>query len=53
MRVDLHLGVENIVATAYELADGCYLEMASAADGVLRFERPWPVEIDLRAAARG
>ncbi len=53
VRVDLHLGVENIVATAYELADGCYLEMASAPDGVLRFERPWPVEIDLRAAASG
>jgi hypothetical protein len=27
--------------------------VTSAADGVLRLQRPWPVEIDLRAAARG
>ncbi|MDN5858861.1 MAG: Uma2 family endonuclease [Pseudonocardia sp.] len=53
LRVDLHHGVENVAATVYELVDGRYVEMASTVDGVLRFDRPWPVEIDLRAAARG
>ncbi|MGI5127501.1 Uma2 family endonuclease [Pseudonocardia sp. CA-107938] len=53
LRVDLHLGVEDLTATAYELVGGRYVEHASAPDGVLRIVRPWPVEIDLRAAARG
>jgi Uma2 family endonuclease len=53
VRVDLHLGVEALTATAYELVDGEYTELAYASDGVLRLERPWPVEVDLRAAARG
>ena len=51
VRVDFHLGAEALTATAYELVDGEYAELAHAADGVLRLERPWPAEIDLRAAA--
>jgi Uma2 family endonuclease len=53
LRVDLHLGVEELTATLFELVDGEYVTRVHAADGVLRLERPWPVGIDLRAAARG
>jgi Uma2 family endonuclease len=53
LRVDLHLGVEALTATLFELVEGEYVERVHASDGVLRLERPWPVEIDLRAAARG
>ncbi len=53
LRVDLHLGPDDLTATTYELVGSEYAELAHAADGVLRLERPWPVEIDLRAAARG
>lgn len=53
LRVDLHLGVEELTATLYELVDGAYTELAHAADGVLRLTQPWPVELDLRAVARG
>jgi Uma2 family endonuclease len=53
LRVDLHLGVEELTATLFELVDGEYVARVHATDGVLRLERPWPLEIDLRAAARG
>ncbi|MGQ0573668.1 MAG: Uma2 family endonuclease [Pseudonocardia sp.] len=53
LRVDLHKGVEALTASAYELVDGEYREYASAPDGVLRLERPWPLVADLRALARG
>ncbi|MDN5858860.1 MAG: Uma2 family endonuclease [Pseudonocardia sp.] len=53
VRVDFHLGVEELTGIAYELVDGEYAELARAGDGVLRLARPWPVEIDLRAAASG
>jgi Uma2 family endonuclease len=53
LRVDLHKGVDELTASAFELVDGAYREFASAADGVLRLPRPWPVEADLRALARG
>ena len=53
LRVDLHLGVDALEASAYELVDGAYREYATSVDGVLRLERPWPLEADLRALARG
>ncbi len=53
VRIDLHHGVEDLAASAYELVDGVYREMATAADGVLRLERPWPLEADLRGMACG
>jgi len=53
LRIDLHKGVDDLTASAYELVDGTYREYATAPDGVLRLTRPWPLEIDLRAAARG
>lgn len=53
LRVDLHLGIDALTASAYELVDGAYRELASAPDGVLRLERPWPLEADLRALAHG
>ncbi|MEJ3656150.1 hypothetical protein WEH80_24605 [Actinomycetes bacterium KLBMP 9759] len=51
--VDLHLGVEELTASACELVDGVYEEIATAPDGVLGLERPWPLEADLWAMARG
>ncbi|MGI5127502.1 Uma2 family endonuclease [Pseudonocardia sp. CA-107938] len=53
VRVDFHRGVEDLTATAFELVGGHFVELAHAPDGVLRLQRPWPVEIDLRAAASG
>lgn len=53
VRIDLHLGIDELTASAYELVDGAYREFATAPDGVLRLERPWPLEADLRALARG
>ncbi len=53
IRIDLHLGVDALTASAYELVDGAYEEFATAPDGVLRLPRPWPLEADLRAIARG
>ncbi|MFD1528762.1 Uma2 family endonuclease [Pseudonocardia aurantiaca] len=53
LRVDLHDGVGEVRASAFELVDGSYREYATAPDGVLRLERPWPLEADLRALARG
>ncbi len=53
LRIDLHKGLDELTASAFELVDGVYLEIASAPDGVLRLPRPWPVEADLRALARG
>jgi Uma2 family endonuclease len=53
LRVDLHLGIDALEASAYELVDGVYREYATSVDGVLRLERPWPLEADLRALARG
>jgi hypothetical protein len=32
---------------------GVYREYATAPDGVLRLDRPWPLAADLRALARG
>jgi Uma2 family endonuclease len=52
LRVDLHLGPDELGASAYELVDGGYREYATAPEGVLRLERPWPLEADLRAMAR-
>jgi hypothetical protein len=53
VRIDLHLGIDELTASAYELMDGVYREFATAPDGVLRMLRPWPPEADLRALARG
>jgi Putative restriction endonuclease len=53
LRVDLHDGLGKVRASAFELVDGVYQEYATASDGVLRFDRPWPLEADLRALARG
>lgn len=53
LRVDLHKGLDALTASAYELVDGSYRECASAPDGVLRLERPWPLQADLRALVRG
>jgi Uma2 family endonuclease len=53
LRIDLHKGVDELTASAFELVDGAYREFASAPDGLLRLPRPWPVEADLRALARG
>jgi Uma2 family endonuclease len=53
LRVDLHKGIDELTASVYELVDGAYQEIASAPDGVLRLLRPWPLEADLRAMARG
>lgn len=53
VRIDLHLGVETLTASAYELVDGEYREYAIAPDGVLVLPRPWPLQADLRAMARG
>jgi Uma2 family endonuclease len=53
LRIDLHKGVDDLTASAYELLDGTYRECATAPDGVLRLTRPWPLEADLRAMARG
>lgn len=53
LRVDLHLGIDALDASAYELVDGVYREYATSVDGVLRLERPWLLEADLRALARG
>lgn len=53
LRVDLHRGIDTLEASAYELVDGAYREYATSVDGVLALERPWPLEADLRALARG
>lgn len=53
IRIDLHLGHDALEASAYEMVDGTYRECATSVDGVLRLERPWPLEADLRALARG
>jgi Uma2 family endonuclease len=53
LRVDLHKGIEELTASAYELIEGRYHEYGGAPDGVLRLDRPWPLEADLRALARG
>jgi Uma2 family endonuclease len=53
LRVDLHNGVDEVGASAFELVDGAYREYATAPEGILRLTRPWPVEADLRASARG
>jgi Uma2 family endonuclease len=53
LRINLHLGVDDLTASLFELADGVYEEIATAPDGVLRLERPWPLEADLRELARG
>lgn len=53
LRIDLHTGIDALTASAFELIDGAYRECASAPDGILRLPRPWPVEADLRALARG
>jgi Uma2 family endonuclease len=53
LRVDLHKGIDELTASAYELVDGSYREYATAPDGVLRLDRPWPLVADLRALARG
>jgi len=53
LRVDLHKGIDELTASAFELVDGRYHEYATAPDGVLRLDRPWPLEADLRALARG
>jgi len=46
-------GIDELTASAYELVDGSYREYASARDGVLRLDHPWPLVADLRALARG
>lgn len=43
----------EVCASAFELVDGVYREYATAPDGMLRLDRPWPLEADLRAPARG
>jgi Uma2 family endonuclease len=53
LRIDLHLGIDDLTASLFELVGGVYREIAAAPDGVLRLERPWPLEADLRALARG
>ena len=53
LRIDLHKGIDDLTASAYELVDGVYREYATAPDGVLRLSCPWPLEADLRAMARG
>ncbi|OLT13583.1 hypothetical protein BJF78_21960 [Pseudonocardia sp. CNS-139] len=53
LRVDLHDGVDAVQASAFELVGGTYREYATAPDGRLRLERPWPPAADLRAMARG
>lgn len=53
LRIDLHKGLDELTASAFELIDGRYHEYAAAPDGVLRLTRPWPLEADLRALARG
>ena len=53
LRIDLHKGLDDRTASAYELIEGSYREYATASDGVLRLTRPWPLEADLRAMARG
>lgn len=53
LRVDLHDGLDEVRASAFELVDGVYREYATAPDGMLRLDRPWPLEADLRALARG
>ncbi|MGI9002583.1 MAG: Uma2 family endonuclease [Pseudonocardia sp.] len=53
LRVDLDRGIDELTAAAYELVDGAYREYAQAVDGVVRLDRPWPLEADLRALARG
>jgi Uma2 family endonuclease len=53
LRIDLHKGIDQLTASAYQLVDGSYREFANAPDGVLRLDRPWPVQADLRAMARG
>jgi hypothetical protein len=46
-------GIDQLTASAYQQVDGSYREFANAPDGVLRLDRPWPVQPDLRAMARG
>lgn len=53
VRIDLDLGIDELTASAYELVDGAYCQYATAVDGVLRLEHPWPLEANLRALARG
>jgi Uma2 family endonuclease len=53
LRIDLHKGIDALTASAFELVEGSYREYATAPDGVLRLPRPWPLEADLRALARG
>jgi len=53
LRVDLHKGVDALTASAFELVDGSYREYATAPDGVLTLDRPWPLRANLRALARG
>ena len=53
LRIDLHKGIDELTATAYELIDGTYRECATAPDGVLTLQRSWPLRADLRMLARG
>jgi hypothetical protein len=53
LRIDLHKGIDQLTASAYQLVDGRYREFATASDGALRLDRPWPVQADLPAMARG
>ena len=53
LRIDLHKGIDQLTASVYQLVDGSYREFVTATDGVLRLDRPWPVQADLRAMARG
>lgn len=53
LRIDLHKGIDELTASAYELVGGRYREYATAPGGVLRLDRPWPLQADLRALARG
>jgi hypothetical protein len=53
LRIDLHKGIHQLTVSAYQLVDGSYREFATVCDGVLRLDRPWPVQADLCAMARG
>jgi hypothetical protein len=48
LRIDLHKGIHQLTVSART-----YREFATVSDGVLRLDRPWPVQADLRAMARG
>ena len=42
LRIDLHKGIDQLTASAYQLVDGRYREFATASDGVLRLDRSRP-----------